>query len=180
MPSIFISYRRDATSGYAGRIQEAIKRRVTEKDVLIDLDTSAGERFPEVLRSRIENASIVIVVIGPDWRTEVEQRVRGATEQMQRDAPTFFDTDLPALLSWRFDGEDARQVNCPVLQIGGRQSGPWFAEVRDLIRTWLPQAEDVLLAGADHSLALTHAPQIADALADFLGRHPILAGGGLD
>ena len=53
----------------------------------------------------------------------------------------------------------------------------WFAEVRELILTWLPHAEDVLLAGADHSLALTHAPQIADALADFLGRHAITSGG---
>jgi hypothetical protein len=32
---------------------------------------------------------------------------------MQRDTATFFDTDLPALLSWRFDAEDARRVNCP-------------------------------------------------------------------
>lgn len=119
-------------------------------------------------------------VIGSDWRTEVEQRLPGAVEQMQRDTTTFFDTDMPALLSWRFDAEDARRVNCPVLHISGSDSGPWFAEVRDLILTWLPQAEDVLLTGADHSLTLTHTPQIADALADFLGRHAILAGGGLD
>ena len=44
----------------------------------------------------------------------------------------------------------------------------------------LPQTEDVLLTGADHSLALMHTPQVADALADFLGRHAILTGGGLD
>ena len=94
---------------------------------------------------------------------------------MQRDTATFFDTDLPALLSWRFGAEDARLVACPVLQISGTDSGPWFAEVRDLLRTWLPQAEDVVLTGADHSLPLTHTAPIADALADFLGRHPIHA-----
>lgn len=120
------------------------------------------------------------LVIGPDWRAEVDQRLPGAADQMQRDTTTFFDTDLPALLSWHFDAEDARHVNCPVLHISGSTSGPWFAEVRELILTWLPQAEDVLLTGADHSLALTHTPQIADALADFLGRHALLAGDGLD
>jgi pimeloyl-ACP methyl ester carboxylesterase len=78
-------------------------------------------------------------------------------------------------LSWRFDAEDARRIVCPVLYVGGSDSGPWFAEVRDLVRTWLPQAEDVLLTGADHSLTLTHTPEIADALADFLGRHPVEA-----
>jgi pimeloyl-ACP methyl ester carboxylesterase len=120
------------------------------------------------------------LVIGPDWRTMVEKRLPGAAEQMQRDTATFFETDLPALLSWRFGPEDARRVNCPVLQISGSDSGPWFAEVRDLVRTWLPHAEDVLLTGADHSLALTHTTQVAHALADFLGRHPIPAGDGSD
>ena len=115
-------------------------------------------------------------VIGPNWQSEVEQRLPGAAEQMQRDTTTFFDTDLPALLSWRFDAEDARRINCPVLQITGSDSGPWFAEVRDLVLTWLPQTEDILLTGADHSLALTHTPQVADALADFLSRHAIPVG----
>ena len=73
-------------------------------------------------------------MIGPGRRREVEQRLPGAVEQMQRDTTTFFDTDLPALSTWRFDAEDARCVTCPVLQISGSASGPWFAEVRDLIR----------------------------------------------
>jgi pimeloyl-ACP methyl ester carboxylesterase len=38
---------------------------------------------------------------------------------------------------------------------------------------WLPQAEDVVLAGGDHSLALTHPTDIAAALVAFLRRHPI-------
>ena len=38
---------------------------------------------------------------------------------------------------------------------------------------WLPQAEDVVLDGADHSLALTHAPALAAALTSFLHRHPM-------
>jgi pimeloyl-ACP methyl ester carboxylesterase len=117
------------------------------------------------------------LVVGPDWRSDVEQRVPGAAVQMEHDRATFFDTDLPALLAWNFTAEDADRVSCPVLHVSGTRSGPWFAEVRELILTWLPQAEDVLLAGADHSLALTHAPEIADALADFLDRHPITAGG---
>jgi pimeloyl-ACP methyl ester carboxylesterase len=144
---------------------------------------AANDRLQEARWARGPGTALeefLTLVVGPDWRPEVEQRLPGAAEQMQRDATTFFDTDLPALLSWRFDAEDARRVNCPVLHISGSDSGPWFAEVRDLVRTWWPQAEDVLVTGADHSLALTHTAQVADALADFLGRHRILAGGGLD
>lgn len=144
---------------------------------------AANAQLQEARRARGPGTALeefLALAIGPDWRTEVEQRLPGAAEQMQRDTTTFFDTDLPALLSWRFDAEDARRVTCPVLHISGSESGPWFAEVRDLVLSWFPQAEDVLLTGADHSLALTHTPQIADALADFLDRHAILAGGGLD
>ena len=144
---------------------------------------AANESLLEVRRARGPGAALeefLPLVIGPDWRSEVEQRLPGAAEQMQRDATTFFDTDLPALLSWRFDADDARRIGCPVLHVSGSDSGPWFAEVRDLILTWLPQADDVLITGAAHSLALTHTPQVADALADFLGRHPILPGGGPD
>jgi pimeloyl-ACP methyl ester carboxylesterase len=112
-------------------------------------------------------------LIGPDWRAAIERAVPGAPEQMQRDTGTFFDTDLPALLAWRFGAEDARRITQAVLHIGGSESGQWFAEVRDLMLTWLPQAEDVVLAGADHSLALTHPGEVAAALVAFLRRHPI-------
>jgi pimeloyl-ACP methyl ester carboxylesterase len=60
-----------------------------------------------------------------------------------------------------------------VLHVGASDSGRWFAELRDLMRTWLPQAEDVVLAGADHSLTLTHPAEVAAAVAAFLRRHPI-------
>jgi pimeloyl-ACP methyl ester carboxylesterase len=41
--------------------------------------------------------------------------------------------------------------------------------------TWLPQAQDVEVAGADHSLAITHPAQIAAAMESFFRRHPIAA-----
>jgi hypothetical protein len=38
---------------------------------------------------------------------------------------------------------------------------------------WFPHAKDVVLPGADHSLAPTHPTAIAGALVAFLQRHPI-------
>lgn len=142
---------------------------------------AVNARLLDVRRARGPGAALeefLTLVIGPNWRTAVEHHLPGAAEQMQRDTTTFFDTDLPALLSWRFDAEDARRITCPVLQVSGSDSGPWFAEVRDLILTWLPQTDDVLITGADHSLALTHTPQVADALADFFSRHACMPGDG--
>jgi pimeloyl-ACP methyl ester carboxylesterase len=112
-------------------------------------------------------------IIGPDFAMAADEVVPGAMEQMRRDAATFFETDLPALLAWQFEADDARRISCPVLYAGGADSGPWFAEVRMLMMAWLRPVEDVVLAGAGHGLALTHAPEIAAALAAFLGRHPM-------
>ena len=92
---------------------------------------------------------------------------------MERDADTFFATDMPALMTWSFSAEDAGRIGQPALYIGGSESGPWFAEVRELILSWLPQARDVVLQGADHSLAITHPAQVAAALRAFVREHPI-------
>jgi hypothetical protein len=91
---------------------------------------------------------------------------------MERDAVTFFDTDLPALLSWQFESADARRIECPVMHIGGTESGRWFAEVRDTVLDWFPQADDMVIDGANHSLAVTHSRQIAHALVSFLEPSP--------
>ncbi|HZJ07026.1 MAG TPA: alpha/beta hydrolase [Nocardioidaceae bacterium] len=115
----------------------------------------------------------LVRVVGPDWRQDIERHLPDGTAQVERDADTFFATDIPALLSWRFGQEDARRISQPVLYIGGAESGTWFAEVRELVLGWLPHAQDVMLAGADHSLALTHAAQVAAAMKSFLHGHPI-------
>lgn len=113
------------------------------------------------------------LVIGAGWRETVEAHVPGSAQQMERDVVTFFDTDLPALLDWQFGSEVARRITCPVLYLGGTESGPWFAEVRELFLNWLPQAEDIVIDGADHLLADTHPAEIAEAMAAFMRRYPI-------
>lgn len=113
------------------------------------------------------------MLVGPDWRHVTEQQLPGSVPQMQRDATTFFDTDMPALLGWNFNSDDAARVDCPVLYIGGTDSGPWFAAVREVVLDWYPHADDVTIEGADHSLAITHPRQIGGALLAFLERHPM-------
>jgi 3-oxoadipate enol-lactonase len=93
--------------------------------------------------------------------------------QIKSDMITFFDTDLPALLAWEFGRTDAGRIGCPVLHIGAGDSGPFFAEVRELILDWIPHAEDVIIDGADHWLAVTHTLEVAEALAGFLRQHPV-------
>ncbi len=76
--------------------------------------------------------------------------------------------------SW-IGGSRGRRAACPLsgAHVAGTRSGPWFRHVREFVLTWFPHAEDVVINGADHSLALTHPAQIAGALHPFLRRHPL-------
>jgi pimeloyl-ACP methyl ester carboxylesterase len=137
---------------------------------------AANDRLIEARRSLGPEAALdefLSRVIGANWRTDVEAHLPGAAAQMERDTATFFDVDLPALLDWRFSREDAQRISCPVLYIGGSESGPWFAQVRDLILEWLPSAQDIVIGGADHSLVVTHSQEVAVAIASFTSHHPL-------
>jgi Predicted hydrolases or acyltransferases (alpha/beta hydrolase superfamily) len=112
------------------------------------------------------------LVWGPDWPAIVERRVPGGVAQAERDVATLFESDLPALMSWRFGAADAGRYAGPVLHVGGTASGPLLGEIRALIREWLPQTEDVAVDGANHAFPMTHPTEVAVALADFFGRHP--------
>ena len=141
---------------------------------------AANERLIVTRRGRGVAATLeefLTLIIGPDWRSVAERALPGSAQQMQRDALTFLDTDLPALLTWQFTAADAQKITCPVLYVGGTNSGPWFAQVHRLMLTWFPHAEDVIIPGADHNLALTHPDEIAAALAKFLANHPIARSG---
>ncbi len=110
-------------------------------------------------------------LVGADWQRVTDEQLPGSSTQMRSDAATFFDTDIPALLAWDFGACANSRVRCPVLYIGGTDSGPWFDGVRALMRSWFPDAEDIAIEGADHALAVTHPRQIAQALAAFLACH---------
>jgi pimeloyl-ACP methyl ester carboxylesterase len=111
--------------------------------------------------------------MGEEWRAHLDASVAGAAEQVERDADTFFATDIPAILSWDFAAVSARKIEQPTLYVGGTGSGPWFSQVRTLMLGWLPDPEEVVVAGADHNLAVTHPREIARAIAAFVGSNPI-------
>lgn len=137
---------------------------------------AATARLVEIFRARgaaVALEEFMTTLIGPYWRSDSERMLPGSVAQMERDARTFFATDVPALLAWEFGVIDAAQIGCPVLYVGGTDSGTWFAEVRELILGMLPQADAIVVDGAGHSLAMTHPAEVAMAVVGFLQGHPL-------
>lgn len=66
--AFFISYRRDQSSWPARILRDELVRRFGEDQVFKDNDSiDAGQEWPQRLQSAIENASVVLVLIGPQW-----------------------------------------------------------------------------------------------------------------
>lgn len=112
------------------------------------------------------------MLIGQDWREASERDLPGSVAAMERDAPTFFGSDIPALLSWRFGVTEAARVRCPVLYVGGSESASWFTEMRARILCLLPRADDATVEGAGHLLASTHPAEVVAPLLEHFRRHP--------
>jgi hypothetical protein len=65
---IFISYRRDDSVGYAGRLFDHLAARFGAKNVFMDIDTiEPGEDFRKVVENAIGTCDVVLALIGRQW-----------------------------------------------------------------------------------------------------------------
>ena len=68
MAVVFISYRRDDSAGWAGRLATDLIERFGSEAVFQDIDAiEAGEDFVAAIERALGSCSAVLVLIGPDW-----------------------------------------------------------------------------------------------------------------
>jgi hypothetical protein len=66
---VFISYRRQDSAPYAGRIYDAMVSRFGERNVFMDLDMPPGVDFVERITEAVSTCHVLIEIIGPTWAT---------------------------------------------------------------------------------------------------------------
>jgi hypothetical protein len=67
-PLIFLSYRREDTSGYAGRIYDQLIERFSSEKVFMDLDAiHPGSDFIEAIERALDECDVFVVLIGRRW-----------------------------------------------------------------------------------------------------------------
>jgi pimeloyl-ACP methyl ester carboxylesterase len=124
-------------------------------------------------------AGFISLASGLEWETSravIDDYVPGSVAQAIRDADTFCGVDLPALSAWRFGSEDAAAVSQPVLSVLGAETGLLFVEGAGLLRSWLPNVEELTVEDAGHLLQIQRPQPVARGLAEFFGRHLMTAG----
>jgi hypothetical protein len=68
MAGVFISYRRGDASGYAGRLREALDRRLGEGQVFRDADAiEPGQDFVQAIETRVGECAALLALIGQEW-----------------------------------------------------------------------------------------------------------------
>ncbi|MEQ6342070.1 MAG: toll/interleukin-1 receptor domain-containing protein [Gammaproteobacteria bacterium] len=68
MARIFLSYRRDDSAGFAGRLADALEAEFGVGSVFRDVDDiQPGEDFAQAIQSQLREAGAVLVMMGPFW-----------------------------------------------------------------------------------------------------------------
>ena len=123
-------------------------------------------------------AMFLSAVSGMDWPTchaVLERSVPGTVVQALKDADTFFGVELPSLAEWTFGAEQAASIRPPVLSVMGANTGDVWVEIAEFLRSSLPQVEERTIEGVGHLLHIEQAEPVAEAMAEFLARHPCSA-----
>ncbi|HEY1594989.1 MAG TPA: TIR domain-containing protein [Thermoleophilaceae bacterium] len=68
-PKLFISYRREDTSGHAGRLYDAIVERFGDDQVFMDVELEPGIDFVDGITESVGSCDALLLIIGPRWAT---------------------------------------------------------------------------------------------------------------
>ena len=84
MPRIFISYRRDESTPYAGRLYDRLSASFGSDNVFMDIDTiKPGEDFAAIIYEYIQSCDALIALIGRQWLTSVDDEGRRRLDNPQ-------------------------------------------------------------------------------------------------
>ncbi len=101
---VFISYRREDSGGYAGRIYDRLTSRLGRENVFFDVDAiPPGRDFVDVLSDRVGKCDALLAVIGKSWVSSADSQNR-----RRLDDPNDF---------VRIEIEAALQRNVPVIPV---------------------------------------------------------------
>jgi hypothetical protein len=75
--NIFINYRREDSSGHAGRLYDALAERFGDEHVFMDVDAiDPGEDFTQVVTQSVGSCDVLLAVIGRRWVTTTDSAGR--------------------------------------------------------------------------------------------------------
>ena len=162
---VFISYRREDSSGQAGRLYDALSKQLGPENVFMDVDTiDIGVEFKEAIESAVGSCDVLFAMIGPRWLTVVdssgERRLEREDDFVRLEIETALMRNIrvvPALVGGALmpEPEDLPESLAPLARRNALEmaDGPrWGYDVSRLVNLL-----DRIRAGESQSEAAAHA-----------------------
>lgn len=111
--------------------------------------------------------------VGENWEEESMRITPNGPAQARRDAKTFFEVEVPAMLQWQFGEEEAKKITQPVCYIMGSLTQPGIAKFKPYLKFWIPQFEAHTVEGVNHALHSQDPLAVAEIIANFIERNPM-------
>jgi hypothetical protein len=101
MAGFFLSYRRDDSAGFAGRLSDALEARFGAGSVFRDVDDiRPGQDFVAAIDTQLQSAQAVLVMIGPRWLeagTDGKRRLEAADDFVRREVAAGLASGKPVI-----------------------------------------------------------------------------------
>jgi pimeloyl-ACP methyl ester carboxylesterase len=107
---------------------------------------------------------------GPDAWSVLPQE---SFERLMEDADTLYHGDGAKVAEWVYTSDDSARIDQPVLNVTGANTRPYYTEVHETIKSWIPHAENVVIEDTKHPILQTQPKKVAEAMADFFSSHRI-------
>lgn len=134
---------------------------------------TVGERYQAGDRDGAAKA-FLDELAGPDFETRISPSVpEGWRERFKSELDVVLQYEAPAMNQWSFDQAAAERITCPVLNVTGSRSQPYFREIHELLNEWFPHAENVVIPEVNHYMLDTNPRECAAVLAQFFSKYPI-------
>jgi hypothetical protein len=99
---VFVSYRRDDSSGYAGRVHDRLEREFGANLLFMDVDAiPLGVNFIKVLREEVSKCDVLLAVIGSNWLGSRDEegirRLDNPNDFVRLEIATALHRDIPVI-----------------------------------------------------------------------------------
>lgn len=156
-----------------GLLEPALVNFVPEGANLVPRLAPAAESWRAGDKAEAVRRFLDMVCGAGDHPALLNRLVPGSWEMTVADADTLFQVEVPAMQQWSFSREAAARIKQPVLSALGADSELVFRQAHELVLSWMPQAEPLVIAGSTHMLQMLKPREVAQGLAAFFARHPI-------
>ncbi len=101
MAGVFISYRRDDSQGFAGRLADDLTEILGAERVFRDVEIPVGQDFTVVLNRAVAASDVLLVVIGRNWHAPLEpqgkSRLFAPADWVRAEIEAAFDLGIPVV-----------------------------------------------------------------------------------